>query len=111
MKWTGSAAINVVAHYGNAGAAVIKTVNNVAPGDVVVVNGYASSPNDVIWEILDAGTGAKIGDSLFHLSCSDADMNGSEDCGKLQGNGKTTTASYINQWQLVGMTTKNGTKM
>lgn len=59
------------------------------------VNGYADSPNDVIWEIFAAGTDTKIGESTFHLSCSDENMNGPEDCGKVQGDGKDKSG-FIN---------------
>ena len=78
--------MRVVAWYGSVGSRVVDTVENVAPGDVVTIDGFAGSPNDVYWEIY-AGA-AKIGESVFHLSCSDDDMNGPEDCGSPQGDGK-----------------------
>jgi hypothetical protein len=109
MRWTGAQTINVVAHYGGTSAAVIATVNGVPPNGVVTVGGYASSPNDVVWEIYDAVSGAKIGNSDFHLSCSDSDMNGPDDCGKPEGDGKALAGTWITTWQIVSMTTKNGT--
>lgn len=42
------------------------------------------------------------GQSTFHLSCSDEDINGPEDCGKVAGDGKAL-AGYINQWIFEGM--------
>jgi hypothetical protein len=57
----------------------------------------------VIWEVFESATLNKIGDSSFHLSCSDIDMNGVEDCGKLEGNNKSNSASLINQWIFEGM--------
>ena len=111
MRWMGSQTINVVAHYGTVSSAVIATVNNVAPGTVVTVSGYTGSPNDVIWELFNAATGAKIGESQFHVSCSDSTMDGPEDCGSAQGNGKQNIATYINDWRFVGLTTIKGTKL
>jgi hypothetical protein len=46
-------------------------------------------------------SGAVDGESTFHLSCSDDDMNGPEDCGKAQGNGKGS--SGLNLWLLEGI--------
>ena len=65
----------------------------------------------MIWELFDAGTNAKIGEPRFHVSCSDSTMDGPEDCGSAQGNGKQNIATYLNLWQFVGLTTKNGTKL
>ena len=45
----------------------------------------------------------RLGTSTFHLSCSDAEMNGPEDCGKAAGDGKTTGTSYINTFIFDGM--------
>jgi len=72
-------------------------------GDEVTVSGYAGSPNDVTWEIFDQTSGNKLGESEFHLSCSDDDMNGEEDCGKPEGDGKSNDAGLINAWLLEGM--------
>lgn len=60
-------------------------------------------------------SGSVNGESTFHLSCSDPDMNGDDDndvqvqvsplrrdCGKNQGNGKGNDASFINDWLLEG---------
>ena len=59
--------------------------------------------------------GAVSGTSVFHVSCSDKDMNGPEDCGSDQGNGKDKkkktakkkkngdSSNYINLWLLEGM--------
>ena len=56
----------------------------------------------MIWEIFDAATDEKIGESKFHLSCSDQDMNDESDCGKRQGNGKRN-GEFLNEWLLEGM--------
>jgi hypothetical protein len=53
-------------------------------------------------------SGAVNGQSEFHLSCSDDDMDGSDDCGKDQGNGKGDDSSLINDWLLDGMIGEKG---
>lgn len=117
MKWNGTQPVKIVAHYGGTAAtAVLTTIDNVAVGQVVTVGSYAGSPNDVIWEIFNAGTNTKIGESQFHTSCSDSTMDGPEDCGSAQGNGKSNLATVngwatINTWQFAGLTTIKGTKL
>ncbi len=61
-----------------------------ADGAEVAAAGYAaaSAVNDVDWVFTASGTTYI---SRFHRSCSDPDMNGSEDCGTPQGNAKTTS--------------------
>ena len=64
------------------------------------------SPNDQVWEIFDAtipSSPVKIGESEFHISCSDSNMNGVEDCDKNQGDGKSDAPGLINQCLLEGM--------
>ena len=47
--------------------------------------------------------GEKIGETKFHLSCSDDDMDGPEDFGKPAGNGKDSDEAYLNSWTFRGM--------
>ena len=65
------------------------------------------SPNDQVWEIFDATTAdpapVKIGESKFHISCSDDNMNGVEDCGKIEGDGKSNDPGFMTDWTLEGM--------
>ena len=100
--------VRVKAWKGDVGSTLLADVDDVSAGDEVQVDGYAGSPNDVIWEIFAAGTSQKLGESKFHLSCSDDDMNGSEDCGKAQGNGKSDDSSLLNDWLLEGMVDQSG---
>jgi hypothetical protein len=102
MIWDGTQDIRVRAWKGNVGSTLLAEIDNVMPGQVVSVSGFADSPNDVYWEIFEAGTSTKIGESTFHLSCSDADMNGPEDCGTREGDGKDKTG-FLNDWLLEGM--------
>jgi hypothetical protein len=106
MKWSGASSVHIKAWKGAIGSTLLYDSavagNPIAPGEEITVDGYAGSPNDVIWELFDAVTSAKIGNSTFHLSCSDADMNGSEDCGKTAGDGKALQG-FINQWLFEGM--------
>ena len=86
---------------------MLATIDDVVAGQLVEVSGYEGASNDVYWEIFDAN-GSKIGESNFHLSCSDGEMNGPEDCGLAQGDGKGTNAGFINEWTLDGLTGSNG---
>jgi hypothetical protein len=107
MTWDGMTDILVVAHDGNADDPVLWTQDNVTQGTEVTVSGMGGSPNDQVWEIFAAGADPNvdtpIGESKFHISCSDDSMNGSEDCFKRQGDGKGNDASLINDWLLEGM--------
>ena len=91
---------------------VTKT-GSVCPGGAITIDGYNGSlGNDVFWNIFDATGTTFLGQSSFHLSCSDVDMNSADDCGKLAGNNKGNTnclpgnnnASCVNQWIFEGMT-------
>jgi hypothetical protein len=44
-----------------------------------------------------------IGESKFHISCSDDNMNGVEDCEKPEGDGKSDDPGFVNDWLLEGM--------
>ncbi len=102
MIWTGQDDVTVKAWKGPVGSTLLDTITGVMAGDEVTVDGYAGSPNDVFWEVF-SSSGTKIGESKFHLSCSDDDMDGPEDCGKLEGNGKDNSSSLLNIWLLEGM--------
>lgn len=106
-----------------AGTINISGIANDAPGGVVnpgqrVTFSGPFAVNDQVLNI----TGAMSGQSVFHVSCSDADMDGrtstnleqaqlpgkAQDCGKFQGNGKTAVASRINKWLLDGLVDAEG---
>jgi uncharacterized repeat protein (TIGR01451 family) len=101
MIWDGLQDVRVVVWKGAVGSTELADIPLVAPGEVVDVGGFATAPNDVIWEIFEpAPSNVKIGESKFHLSCSDPDMNGVEDCGRNLGNGKNNDPALINDWLL-----------
>jgi hypothetical protein len=110
MKWNGQGVnnqpIDIVAHKGTRTAPVIANINNIAVGATIMVSGMGGTPNDQVWEIFKAGlphTAAnKLGESDFHISCSDRDMDGAEDCGKAEGDGKGLSG-FINEWIFRGM--------
>jgi hypothetical protein len=106
MIWNGQGAnnqpIKIVAHKGTRTAPVIATIDNIAVGMAVTVSGMGGTPNDQVWEIFRAGTNTKLGESDFHISCSDRDMDGAEDCGKAEGDAKGLSG-FINQWIFKGM--------
>jgi len=117
MIWTGTDSVEVEAFKGNSSDESLGK-QLVMPGGEVNFTGFAGSPKDVYWLLHDAETGHFLGKSKFHLSCSDKDMNGPEDCGKLQGNGKGddddeddkgSHAALINLWKLKGIVDHGGT--
>jgi len=106
MIWDGTEEIRIKAWKGKVGSTLLADIDNIMPEDEVTVDGFTGKPNDVIWEIFEANSDTKIGESKFHLSCSDPDMNGPEDCGKREGDGKKNESKYINDWLLEGMVDK-----
>jgi hypothetical protein len=106
VKWNGTQnPIYVKMWNGSVGTGTPTSVGPIAPSqDVTFTRSTASTPNDIYFEVFsNAQMTTKIGVSTFHLSCSDADMTGSEDCNKAAGNGKTTDTSFINTWLFRGM--------
>jgi hypothetical protein len=106
MIWNGPRTLeSVIAYRGNVGEEEIPvSISNDDP-PVVTVSGYQPSTNDVIWHWVST---TDSGESKFHLSCSDDEMDGPEDCGMPQGNGKYNEAAYDNVWLLDGLTTDKG---
>ncbi len=89
MIWDGDVTVDIKAWAGSVGTGIPQMISGIARGDMVTVAVPAGAPNDIYWEIFDAGMTSKIGESKFHISCSDEDMNGPEDCGKNLGDGKS----------------------
>ncbi|MDH3552238.1 MAG: hypothetical protein OER22_06445 [Gammaproteobacteria bacterium] len=110
--WNGAGPINIAVGEGLTGSSQA----SVAPGDEVTFFTDGST-NDTIVNI----SGAVSGQSTFHVSCSDDDMDGDtssnadqqqvspfgRDCAKDQGDGKGKSG-FINQWLLEGFVDKNG---
>ena len=94
MIWDGPDGINIAVEDG-------ETITGIQNGDVVTFSTPKKDTNLTI-------TGAVNGRSNFHVSCSDKEMNGSEDCGKFAGNGKKNDSSLNNQWIFAGMTGEKG---
>lgn len=107
MIWTGTQTVVVEAFKGPTDSTSLG-VQVVNPDAEITFSGFAGSPNDVYWTIKDT-LGNDLGQSKFHLSCSDEQMNGPEDCGNLLGNGKDDNSSLINIWQLEGIVDAGGT--
>jgi hypothetical protein len=113
MKWGGTKEISEIAIYRDKYDPndPAKNLMYIIPGPIVTgqevtADGYAAAkaPNDVDWHIFFAD--GSDGISRFHRSCSDNDMNGPEDCGKNEGNAKTTDSSFVNDWLFEGMAGK-----
>jgi hypothetical protein len=95
MIWNGAGPVDVSV----AGQSAL----NVLPGDEVSFSGLSGLGNDVVWTL----SGSVSGVSTFHVSCSDPAMNGPEDCGAAEGNGKTDDKG-LNAWLFEGMAGSNG---
>jgi len=110
MIWNGPQApgetVTIKAYKGDTNDELLDEISGIEVGDEVTVSGYAGSSNDVIWEIFDAN-GNKLGESTFHLSCSDDGMDGAEDCGMPEGDGKDKTG-FLNDWLLEGIVDAGG---
>jgi len=110
LIWRGDQSIRIVAYLGDENKPVLTEIDRVAPGERVEISGYDDAPNDVMWRLYDADTGAYLGESWFHLSCSDKEMDGPEDCGRAQGDGKDgdkcDDEGCINDWALDGVVDK-----
>jgi hypothetical protein len=110
MIWNGPQApgetVTIKAYKGDTNDELLDEISGVKVGDEVTVSGYTGSPNDVIWEIFDAN-GNKLGESTFHLSCSDQGMDGAEDCGMAEGDGKDKSG-FLNDWLLEGIVDAGG---
>ena len=110
MVWGGAETINAIEVYrdkfdpSDPSKNLMYTIfGPIAPGDEVTADGYvaANAKNDVDWHIF--FDGGSDGISRFHRSCSDDDMNGPEDCGKNEGNAKSTDPAFVNDWLFAGM--------
>ena len=64
---------------------------------------FAVDSNDTVLTL----SGAVNGTSVFHKSCSDAEMDHTDDCGKPQGNGKKNNQG-MNSWRFQGLTGEKG---
>jgi len=103
MIWDGTQPIRIKAYKGNTSDLLLADIDNIMVGDEVTVSGFTGSPNDMFWKIFEAGTSNRLGESVFHMSCSDDDMDDPEDCGKREGNSKNNNGGFINDWLLEGM--------
>jgi hypothetical protein len=104
VVWDGTQTVDVKAWKGSVGGVLLGQYVGVAPGEAITVSGLGSSEST--WEIFLAG-GAKIGESKIDPSCEDKNMNGVEDCGKNEGNGKYDLPDKINTWLLDGLKDNN----
>ena len=96
MVWDGPDGVNIVTEGG-------EVFNNVQNGEVVTFS-TAGLGNDVELSL----SGSVNGQSEFHVSCSDDEMDGPEDCGSPQGNNKKNESGLINQFLFAGLTGEDG---
>lgn len=97
LIWTGSVPVQVSGQTTDAPGGLVE------PGQLLTITNL-SGDNDQ--ELFLQGAGIS-GTSTFHISCSDDEMDGPEDCGKLQGNGKKNDEG-INLWALEGLVSGKG---
>ncbi len=106
LIWDGTETIDVVAHDGkNDHDQVMFQLQNIAIGQEITMTALGDAKKDIMLELFAAGTDYKLGESKFHLSCSDKDMDGMEDCGTRQGDGKDDCSGNdcTNDWLLEGI--------
>ena len=110
MRWNGATGPVWIRAWNGAinGSGVISSdLGPVGPGGVITfTRTTTSTPNDIFFEVFSSASrsaASRIGTSTFHLSCSDSEMNGSEDCGKAEGDGKNNISSYLNTWSFEGL--------
>ncbi len=96
LVWKGGSPIDVLTETG-------ESFQNIAPNSVVHFSTEYVGGNLEIW--ID---GAYPGESKFHVACWDLEMNGEDDCGKPQGNGRWNQSHLNNSWALEGMTGEGG---
>jgi hypothetical protein len=89
MIWSGPSGVRVEGDGG-------EVFNNVQNGQEIT---FSTPSKDTFLDI----SGPAGGSSKFHVSCSDPQMNGPEDCGSAQGNGKNDDGGLLNLWILEGI--------
>lgn len=94
LIWNGAGPIDILSETG-------QSITGINTGDAISL---LTESNDTDVSI----SGAVNGMSTFHVSCSDNEMDGNEDCGKPQGNGKSDDLNLLNDWLLDGMTGEKG---
>jgi hypothetical protein len=103
MTWDGTQTVDVKAWSGSGSVSgvLLAEFDDVAPGDNITVDGFVHS--QTTWEIFDSTGTTLLGKSEFNLTCQDHELNGIEDCGKNQGNGKYNDPTKINTWLFEGV--------
>ncbi len=96
LVWNGASGVDIVTE----GGQLFADVQN---GNLVTFD-TAGLGNDVFLTL----SGAVSGTSAVHVSCSDENMNGSEDCGSAQGNNKGDDAGLVNDFVFAGMAGSSG---
>ncbi|MGH0034137.1 MAG: DUF7467 domain-containing protein [Myxococcota bacterium] len=101
LIWDGTETVDIQAWDGQPGSTALQSFDDVAPGDSITITGFTA--DEAILEIFDSTGATKLDESELHLTCRDKAMNGVEDCGKRQGDGKYNDPSKRNDWILDGM--------
>ncbi len=104
MTWNGSETVKVEAWTGDVGTSTLAgTYMDVTPGTSIEVTGLGANGMNSTWQIFTQDGSTLLGESTFNLWCHDKAMNGVEDCGKAQGDGKYNDPQLLNDWILEGL--------
>ena len=88
LAWGGDQDILVTAWFDKVGKGdPVLVEKEVEQGSSVTITRDDKELHKIYFEVFDLG-GAKIGDSVFDAKCHNETMNGPEDCGTRQGDGK-----------------------
>jgi hypothetical protein len=111
LIWNGSDGISITPQGG-----LVVSSNIANNGDEVTFSSDGTLADQSVFL-----SGAVNGESTFHLSGSDKDMNADNDnnaqlqvigqtldCGKFEGDAKDNSSSHINEWLLEGLVCENG---
>ena len=94
MVWDGPSGVTITSEIG-------EVFSNVQNGNQI---SFGGTPQD-----FEVSIGAPVNaNAKFHVSCSDQAMNGSDDCGTNQGDGKANDSNLNNQFLLDGMVGDDG---
>ena len=74
---------------------IVGTVDDIKPGDLVTQCGYNGTQADALWDIYQAGTTTRIGQSRFSLTCPDTGVNGQDDCFLPAGDNDGTAICHL----------------
>ena len=98
MVWNGENDVDILTEAG-------QLFSDVQTGNLITFNA-AGLGNDV--ELTITNSAGEVSNAKFHVSCSDSNMNGPEDCPIPQGNGKDNDSNFSNDFLLEALIGDSG---